>query len=427
MSDTGNISKATKTTKGGMVVERPARTPSVWERWLLLPGHKPEFLAPEQALPAHSTRIIALPTASLFVWPLWIALDGESLELVRLELAGRHLLKRGMEESLAILPIHSQETRQLLLAVACDEPFPGEILPPCWKEASRFEIPARLLATEGSDLLLWEEWGVLYLAFYRKEKPVWFCSARLEDLSGLVYRMALRLLSEGVLEHLPSAIRLEGIEQELTGRCNKELARAFPLAKIRVSSSVEKSLPPLLPEDAFDLPPSEAREDRRRHGQRKKLLSFITAGVLLYLLILLWGGGDLFIRQRALKRLRSEIAQVESSALKARKESERWHTFRPVMDPTTYALNLLAAVATPTEGGKVRLTLFSLEQNRLQISGEATDVTQAYAFIETLKKNPLLQEYDWNAGQPQLAGKESVKFDIEGTRPDTTHETAGAK
>jgi hypothetical protein len=97
------------------------------------------------------------------------------------------------------------------------------------------------------------------------------------------------------------------------------------------------------------------------------------------------------------------------------------------MDPGTYALDLLAAVAAPTGQGKVRLTLFSLEQGRLQISGEATDVTEAYNFIEQLKKNPQLQEYDWTAGQPQLAGKNSVKFDISGTRPDATHETAGTE
>ena len=64
----------------------------------------------------------------------------------------------------------------------------------------------------------------------------------------------------------------------------------------------------------------------------------------------------------------------------------------------------------------MRLTGFTLDQDHLQISGEATDVTQAYAFIEQLKKNPLLQEYEWTAGQPQLAGKNSVRFEMDGAR-----------
>jgi hypothetical protein len=137
---------------------------------------------------------------------------------------------------------------------------------------------------------------------------------------------------------------------------------------------------------------------------------------ILYLLLLAWGSGDLLIRQAALKRIRREVADIAAPALQAKQESERWNALRPAIDPTTYPLDLLAAATSPTEGGKVRLISFNLEQGHLLISGEATDVTQAYAFIEQLKKNPLLQEYDWTSGQPQLAGKNSVKFDLEGTR-----------
>jgi Tfp pilus assembly protein PilN len=140
----------------------------------------------------------------------------------------------------------------------------------------------------------------------------------------------------------------------------------------------------------------------------------------LYLLLLIWGAGDLLIRRNALKKIRAEIAGIEAAAQEANNQSQKWRGLRSAIDPTTYALDLLAAVATPTEGGKVRLTRLSLEQGRLQLSGEATDVTQAYGFIEQLKKNPLLRDYDWNAGQPQLAGKNSVRFDMEGTKSDAT-------
>ena len=52
-------------------------------------------------------------------------------------------------------------------------------------------------------------------------------------------------------------------------------------------------------------------------------------------------------------------------------------------------------------------------------------MTQAYGFIEQLKKNPLLQEYTWTAGQPQLAGKNSVRFEMEGARTTQNNETTG--
>ena len=414
----------------GIVVERPGFIAGSWEQWLIVPGIEAELLPPGTPIPQRAERLVVLPSSTLFAWPLWIAAEGESLELVRMELAGRHLLKRGMDESLAILPILRREERQLFLAVACEEPFPGESLPEGWESATRFERPARLRQeSRESDLILWEEWGGLTISFYRAGEPVWFCGIREEELASLIHRIALRLLAEGVLDHLPETISLQGIEAPRAEKFAAELSRTFPRARLHqlpLDSDTEAP-PPYLREDAFDLPPREARDKRLQLKKRERVLTFATTAALLYLLLLIWGAGDLFIRQNALKKLRHQIALVSPAALAAQGESDRWHQFRSCMDPGTYALDLLAAVAAPTGQGKVRLTLFSLEQGRLQISGEATDVTEAYNFIEQLKKNPQLQEYDWTAGQPQLAGKNSVKFDISGTRPDATHETAGTE
>jgi len=142
------------------------------------------------------------------------------------------------------------------------------------------------------------------------------------------------------------------------------------------------------------------------------------AGTVIYTLLLLWVSGDLMIHRMELARIRKAIAAVARPASEARADSERWKSLRSAVDPSFYALDLLAAVAAPTEGGKVRLTRFTMEPGKLQVSGEATDVTQAYAFEEQLKKSPALQAYEWTSGQPQLAGKNSVRFDMEGSRSD---------
>jgi hypothetical protein len=52
------------------------------------------------------------------------------------------------------------------------------------------------------------------------------------------------------------------------------------------------------------------------------------------------------------------------------------------------------------------------------ITGEAADVSQAYEFFEKVKKVPTLQDYDWTSRQPQLAGRNKVRFEMEGVRPD---------
>ena len=403
-----------KERSGGTVIERPGAGPGIWERWYLPAQGSPEILSDEEALPKKSLRVMALPSLSLFSWPLWIAAEGESRDLVKMELAGRHLLKRGMEEGLTAIPILQLGERRLVLAVATEEPFPEEMMPDNWKNAARFEISARLRGPEAKpDMILWQEQGVIQAAYYRDGQTVWFCAVRPGHCGSTLRRASVRLLSEGILGHLPSTILLQGISLEARLLLTKELATNFPQASI---SAPQEVTPPSLPPTPIDLTPTGARQERLFKQRSERLLSIGSVAALLYLLLLAWGSGDLLIRQAALKRIRREIAGIEAPALQAKQESERWNALRPAVDPSTYPLDLLAAVSAPTEGGKVRLTNFNLEHDHLLISGEATDVTQAYAFIEQLKKNPLLQEYDWTSGQPQLAGKNSVKFDMEGTR-----------
>ena len=405
--------------KGCFVLERPGSEALVWERWLQTPDRQFQPFARERRIPPLAQRILTIPTSCLFAWPLWIATEGTVRELVLLELSGRHLLRKGMENSLLVMPVCEREDRRLVLAVSVEEPFLGEGLPDDWKTAGRFEIPIHTMGEDlSTDLMLWSEWGVLQLAFFRAGKPVWFCGVRGDSMGSLARRVAIRLQAEEILEHSPRTITITGVREELADKCISELQRAFPEARFQRDPLPNTgSLPaPHLPLELIDLPPMEAVSLRHHQGKKSRTIAVIKAALLVYLLLLIWGTGDLLIRHHALKKIRTETAQLENSAEAAKLESKQWQTLRQAIDPTTFALDLLSAVASPTQGGKVRLTLFSLESGRLQLSGEATDVSQAYAFIEQLKQNPLLQEYEWNAGQPQLAGTNSVRFDMEGTR-----------
>jgi hypothetical protein len=410
------VSKAApkeKVRTGGFVLEWSGSDKGSWERWHLTEGEPAHLLSPEDSSPKTSSRILALPTSSFFAWPLWISTEGEPLDLIRLELAGRHLIKRGMEDSLRMLPVATLDERRLVLAIACEEPFPDEGLPENWKKADRFEIRANLLIAPDEDLLIWKENGAFHASFQREGKCVWFCGLR-EDLSpGVLLRASLRLLSEGILLHPIRKIRILTPEGSFA---RSALAAVFPHARISIESLI-------LPEAAAlskteDLPPAAARSERRSRQQWEMIRQIGAGAALLYALLLLWMAGDYLIHRHALTTWKQKISSLQAPATEAQQDSERWKTLRPAVDPTTYPLDLLAAIAAPTEGGKVRLTAFTMEKGRLQVSGEATDVTTAYAFIDQLKKSPALHEYDWNAGQPQIAGKNSVKFDMEGVRPD---------
>ena len=213
---------------------------------------------------------------------------------------------------------------------------------------------------------------------------------------------------------------MAGLGEGSSRRISEALAMLCPGSSV-IARTPELPPPhPPSPESnrPVDLPPVAAREKRARRAQKERLfhLAAVAAGV--YALLLVWASGDLLVRRAELAKLRSECSSLESAADQARASSERWKALRGAVDPSVFALDLLSVVAAPTEGGKIRLTRFSMERGKLQISGEATDVTQAYAFMERIKKSAELSAYDWTSGQPQLAGKNSVRFDMEGTNRD---------
>lgn len=405
--------------RGGFLVERPGAETGSWEQWLVEADSAPCLI--KEPLPRAAQqnkklkRILCLPSQTLHDWPLWIAGEGDRLALAKLELSGRHLIKRGMEQSLCLFPINSEKDRQLVLAICPEEPFPEEYLPSDWRDAASFDLPVRTLGDEKTDLIVWSEWDRLHAAFLVGGKPVWFCPVDEEHLSGLLLRTSLRLQAEGILRRVPSTILLAGISSTILESVRSGLTTAFPSARLTLSESLP---PPRLPTESLDLPPAVAREERANSAKKNRLLTYAMIGAIIYTLLLLWGSGDLMIHRMELARIRKAIAVVAGPASEARADSERWKAMRSAVDPSFYALDLLAAVAAPTEGGKVRLTRFTLELGKLQVSGEATDVTQAYSFQEQLKKSPALQAYEWTAGQPQLAGKNSVRFDMEGSRSD---------
>lgn len=412
-----------RTQPQGILLDRPGPLEGSWERWFFPHGESsPGRLDLDSTILPGTRTVTALPSSALFSWPLWISSEGDAVDLVRMELSGRHFLKRGMENSLTVLPVIQTGGRCLVMAVAAEEPFPDSVMLPGWKGSALFQLPCCLLgAIKDHDLVLWQEWGVLRMAFYREGRPVWFCGLGARDAGGVVQRSALRLLSEKVIEHLPLSIAIFGIPAGLSDLFSRQLQHVFPGSRVHIGGGLHESLDPVLPippptDTSMDIPPMEAVVERDRLARFSRNRNIVLAAAFLYILLIFFGACDLLIRRVALGRLRDEAASLSAAALRAKEESGRWNAVRSAVDPSTYPLDLLAVAAIPTEGGRVRLTAFSMDKDRLRISGEATDITQAYAFVEQLKKNPLLQEYEWTAGQPQLAGKNSARFETEGIR-----------
>ena len=391
-------------------VLRPS--PKGWELWRFpqkgLPVQDADASVKNVASAKH--LVLALPTRSLLAVPLWISPHGVPLEIAEMELSSRHLLRRGAVVD--ALPILQDGGRFLVLAIASvDDDSALEY----FSKAQTFELPARMIEPAGADIVLWREWEYLCFAFYRDAACVFFGATgdKMPD-SGFcsqIERASLRLQSENVLKKAPQRLRLIG---DFSFE-DKVLLREMMKAEWE---HVETLPVPVLPESACNPAPPAAREFIQKRGNLKRLAFLATIALAVYTLILLVVAADLLIHRIQLHRLNSELQSLESSASSSESLVNDWKKFRPAMDPTVFAIDQLAAVAAEIPGEKVRLTQYSSDNGRLTIAGEAADVSQAYEFAERVKKAPLMQDYDWTSRQPQLVGRNKVRFEMEGTRPD---------
>jgi hypothetical protein len=188
---------------------------------------------------------------------------------------------------------------------------------------------------------------------------------------------------------------------------------------LRLDFEIEKKLPaPVLPAVLSDAAPPTARAALLSRSRLKRLASIATMGLAIYAVILFFVAADLAWQRFQLHRLNNELKSIEAVSTEAQQLVTEWKQFRSAIDPQAFAIDQLAAVATEIPGEQVRLTQYNYDKGRLSIAGEATDVSQAYEFFERVKKSPLLQDYDWTSGQPQLAARNKVRFEMEGARPD---------
>ena len=386
--------------------------PKHWELWNFTgkDGARLESEISPKLLGAFRHVLMAIPTRSILAVPLWVASEGDPRELADLELSSRHLLRKNAE--LNCLPILKQNGRSLILALASvDDPDAvGN-----FKSAASFEFPARMLASSEADLLVWQELGELCFGFYREGECVFFAFSG-ENSPGPAFcsvltRTACRLLAEGVISRLPAKLK---ILAKISPSDCESIGHA-----LRIDWTLDShEHPPWAPTSHSNPAPPSARKAIERRHRLRKIGFGAVVGLAVYALILLGVAGDLVVRKIQLQNLASRLASMEAAATDAQKMVASWNEFRTSVDPGAFAIDQLDAVASQIPGEQVRLTQYNYDKGRLVITGEAADVSQAYEFFEKVKKVPMLQDYDWTSRQPQLAGRNKVRFEMEGARPD---------
>ena len=363
----------------------------------------------DNPLPKKCTLV--LPVSQVFCLPLWLN-ETEATRLagmITLQLESRGT---GNRENVPIVhqwSIVEQEPSRTLVMVG--------ILPPSLPASfhvesyQAFDLSARYLPWSQDAITLWQEQGQLSMAFTRSGKLAYFqslgeerCNDRaLQALTCL--RVALEIQS--VITSLAEIVVWADLTAKELAALQAELA--LPIRQVDRAN-------PVPPRPSWNLCPPEVTRFQKSHQARRWQGRGLLIALAVYLLFVSLLVGRFWHTSAEVKGLRTWSEQ-HTPALNAMRESRlAWQRLQPVVDTANYPLELLLHVASGIPKDQLHLTLFGVEEGKISLSGEATQVAAAYKFFDALKAEPHLAGYSWVMSEPHLLPNDLAQFQIEGTR-----------
>lgn len=341
-------------------------------------------------------------------WSLSSKIAGASLQ----ETAALHWEAIGLESSewgrnWACWRI-DEEQGQVLAGTAALTPGYTEA---SWKAnmPEAFEASARLFEIPSSEMAIWKELGRYVAVFQRGDDVVHFSALQSRELNAdaawEVRDLALSLEVRGLIHQLHGCRIWTQAGDVFVSTLKEALA-------VRVR--IEEKPAPRLPGHHADLLPPEAgrlREERRR---RKQMASWVATACLVYVLFFSVWTGLLFLREKRLAKNSTEQEQLAPQVQAVKDARERWYALEPATNPDHYPVEILHQLVSMLPDDGVRLTDFSLDTEKLLISGEARTVGHVIKFKSDLEGNQALRQYTWTVSQPTAGEDDRAKFHAQG-------------
>ncbi|MES2307455.1 MAG: hypothetical protein V4507_01215, partial [Verrucomicrobiota bacterium] len=273
-----------------------------------------------------------------------------------------------------------------------------------------FESSHRLFPFPPQSITLWKELGRWCFAFVRDSQVVFTQSLSGADLTAasiqIISNTWLQLESEHALGNLLHLICWSAPSAQASALLEKHLS---------LHPQIQPKPSPLFPKNSFSLTPSDLHL-KQIEGKKKKRL------ILLSLLFLIAYGStvgsyvwDFLKKQKELNQLEKEVAQVRPLYQQIRKTSFDWDALQPALNPDRYPLELMMQCVSLLPKENARLTLFSQNQNKIILQGEAKSAEIALKFTTDLKNHPPFKSFKWETPPPKLLPNQTAQFRIEAT------------
>lgn len=406
--------------KGEQALLLPAAGgPEPWQSWVINARKQAECVQ-SCATPADNrlqkNSVLALPVAQVFCLPLWLNETDRKLfpGMISLQLESRSLQTRRNAAPIFDWSVVTQvETRTLVLVGILPGLLPEELQAEAYPA---FDLSARCLPLPENAIAIWLEQDYLVVAITRESELVYF------------QRLAENRLTQRVLQEL-ICIRSTLEMQEVLAPLREIVlwTEAFPSEIDPLKSALQLPVRqadkpvPHLPATPWKLTPGTVDEAKKTRLTRRWQLRAGLVALAVYLVLVAWMLGRLYLTSRHVDELRHWQADHAQALELVHTTQAAWKDLSPVVDEETYPLEQLLHCTESMPGDGLHLTLFEQNNTHILIKGEAKNAAEAFQFIDKLKGNAHFKNYTWEMGQPRLLPNDLAQLQIEGNRATTTN------
>jgi hypothetical protein len=407
---------------GKIKSSRPLRRAAVlrpvmagWQRWE--ESEAEDWVLAGEASDLHGLStgagcVIAVPVRRAFSLAVWVSGEDPSLfgDLVYTQLEVRGLAGRSRELTTFAWHEIAREGHEVLLHAVV---LPPHLAPDYWNgDVTEYAVSPACLPLVPDAVNVWEEAGGWVAAVTRVDKVVHFqpLTEPTPDASmALEIWLMLAPLEAGHMTSTQTGVRLY-----YQGDSAPDLAdwRAGGRLPVEVSP-LPAPVRPVKPLVCVPLPVREGQRAKQVSARRQRW-AYLAAAVY-FLVVLGLAANTLRLHWRA-QSLAREVSSDAGPVAEVQATMNRWQALEPAVEPAGFPLEVLyqASGLLPKDG--VRLTLFTMNLERLVIVGEASTLRAAQKFQEDVSKNPALAGFEWKADNPKTLPTGSTKFQIDGVR-----------
>jgi len=173
----------------------------------------------------------------------------------------------------------------------------------------------------------------------------------------------------------------------------------------------------------IELPPAQVKLNllpeswRRRRLQlvrqvewRKRLLWIGGAYVGVIVLLFAYLGLVRFQVGRSNRRITQDAPETEF----VRATEARWQALAPAIDLHYSPVEILQHLFESLPSADVRITTYNQSARQISVDGEANTAALAYEFIDKIKKNPDLRNFQFDMAAPRILPNNHAQFRLEG-------------